>query len=450
MKKFTLLLAVSLMPLAGMAQTVNKAMKVYNELRTEYRNQMVLQSKNVMSHLLVDKEKIAADVAVKKSLRKVAPMRKAEAEAIETPSVFSGYLYSEYAPGSFYSIMWEGNVAEKGDSVYFDLYGLDFVGGIKLDVANAYSKMGADSVVFDNSQIIGYSNEAKATATLNSTNISLNATQDGFNITKNPAGTKFGGYYFPETGELVITSYVGIFVGDETTPLPYTLYGGAYLFPEANLEQSMFVADISGTSDYGAYENANSAAVSLGGDTFWVYALDDDICSKSWVEVNGTSTNGTEIDGGVIDNYQLVSIMPDVEFKNGDIADLDFVNVAMTGPDADGYYNYEKNGFGFFATAEPDGGLTFESDGLSSFCMRGFSDNAQYSGLYYAVTDLKITIKNELVNTAIKGVEDGNGSSISTEYFDISGRKVAGNAKGLVIEKTRYANGKSVSRKVVK
>lgn len=46
--------------------------------------------------------------------------------------------------------------------------------------------------------------------------------------------------------------------------------------------------------------------------------------------------------------------------------------------------------------------------------------------------------------------KDTSSDILSTERFDLSGRKVGSDAKGLVIEKTRYADGKTVSRKVLK
>ena len=79
-------------------------------------------------------------------------------------------------------------------------------------------------------------------------------------------------------------------------------------------------------------------------------------------------------------------------------------------------------------------------------------DHRNQTGTYWLLYDLNLTITNERAisdeELAVKSV--GSDKVASAEYFDMQGRRVSANHKGVTLMKTRMADGSVSSRKLVR
>lgn len=108
---------------------------------------------------------------------------------------------------------------------------------------------------------------------------------------------------------------------------------------------------------------------------------------------------------------------------------------------------------------EPDATLTYNSStdsyDLDSSLMLGdvMYDNGKLSGNepgLYIYSNLLTGLSICNTSTGISKTENSGKDAVSTEYFDLSGRRINNAAKGISIMVKKYANGTSKAVKVMK
>lgn len=449
MRKFTLLLAALAISMGGAAQTRSadyfKMIASENSAKAKYPNLEQFQVTSVRNEVL------SPEVAIKNKLQANAVKRtvaKAEEELYAEPAYFNAYEICTYYGYALPAYMQPAYIAAATNEVYVQPFGnyadyFDFIQGTVTPGTHAYSDYeGVDSLTFTNGQVVGGLSDG-TNLCLYSCDL-LESGQAGYKASPLLTDATFGGYYFRETGELIIPYVLGVF-GQNTTNLYTETYMNLIAFPMSDLLSDMYWGSVSAT-DYlaEAGEEPVISADSLivldngegyfiqGGNLYggtqdtWLPLVDDGVNSyiPSFTYIGtysfGNSTNPTPAD------CMTVALMPS-STSGMNIGD----SVAMVKTMA--------VDFTTTYTSQPGGYM------LGAFLWN--SDT--FAGYYTAYADYKLTIDSEPIFAGIDGVTESK-RVVSKEYYDLSGRKVDSTAKGLVIERVRYADGKTMSRKVVK
>lgn len=443
MKKFTLLLAAALISFSGAAQTFKRM----SDTGIKAKHSEMLTHKNVMNlPMSVNNETIIKDQAVLNKLKAATKRAADEAGYTEIPSLYSGALYCDYSGFMCNICMRQGGVVEDGNDLYAAYLG-GYFKGTRIagpnQLQNIYLQNGSDlvvdSVTFDNNQIV-----------LTDGGVNYYVRVTGDDLTASSAQS-FGAYYIPETHELYIPELLGLYEGESEFPESYTVMANIDFMPaESFLNEYVAKVTLDDPEENYTFNNDTTArAIIADFGNIYVQGLDD-MDPTAWLELTMTSSNGEAVDGA---NLAIGQYINTFNMRSGDGTRyiLDLYTMPNVGPG--GGYNGVMDGLDFFMEDGEDGSLVLESDGLAYYGLYGYGQNEvteEEAGAFLISAWPNVKIEITPNSTAIKGVTDNMGEVSSKEYFDISGRKVAGNAKGLVIEKTRYANGKTVSRKVLK
>lgn len=448
MRRFTLLFVAALVALTGAAQ-MNTTVKMHR--CPSLKSQKASGVKNYMRHLLVDEQKVAADKAILEELRANAAktIKRAGETETEEPEFnywHNSFIYSDYTLGFHLVNMQPANVEIEGENVYVDLYGNLYPLEGKISPSSK-DENGTEVclVSFEDGQLAGR-NSAGDPYYFRSINAEFDEATGRYNMSF--ANAPIEGYYYPDYDELYIAenAQFGIYAENAaaSAPLTLSLYGDIDLLPRESLENAMLKTSIH-SNDYWKESIDRDGAAIMTQAGFLIKGLS--VVSDTWYLLPAVALEDGSGLSFLVYPYQYAGRIVNKSYNVP-------VDIICWGEDMD---TGENNAYFSFTMGKDNDNnvvLASDPDDVIYFAEFGINDGQESTGekgmgYYQLSNDLTITITDE-PPLAIKGVADNAGTALSKEYFDLSGRKVAGNAKGLVIEKTRYANGKSVSRKVVK
>lgn len=459
MKKFTLLMAAAFVSIAGSAQIAKKCSE-FKSMTLQNKFQQTLPIQYNMKYLTADFDKQQADQKLMQEMRDnrqnpLKPFNIKEAyqqsKVSKAPSdenwdlaLHSGVIFGEIAEGFSPYTFNQGIYQKDGNDLYVDFYfGLQPVKGTISKVDNLLSSYGADSITFVNGQIVG-ATQSGVQYGLYLADISKKADQTGLVVSKNTTDATFGGYYFPENGELYLPGIaVGVYPVQGTELYATTCYGDIDLMPAQPILENMYLAQIEKVDDEGQVETEDSALVAI--DDEYMYITD-----LSWFGGSKFLMLSYDVEtmSAALENYQYLDTRSISEAKGG--GSLELYNCAYT-PIDEKYFSPYQSGYGFFIENDPaTDNLILTGDGLSYACEVGFSDNKDYNGIFNLYTEINVTVTSERIFSGIDGVKDNASKVVATEYFDAMGRKTTANAKGLVVKKERMANGLVKSTKFLK
>ena len=446
MKKFTLVLAVAFVAMSAAAQVPSKA---FGEMKKIGSEMMMGFQKNYMNHLTVDKKKMAADKAKMQELRSFAKPSKVNAAATayaaeDYPGLYStfGYIYTDAISYIGYSPMNAATIVAGNGMLDIDFYGLDPIAGKVLSVSNQLSSYGADSLVIEDSQVIGVDKAGKKYYVRG---VDFELTADKKGILPVISNKPITGYYFTEEdggeGELYINGAFGVFAEDATTPLAYSTMYNVDCLPYGWFADNICVTENKGTSYWGSENDVidNGKAFIIGGN---LYLAGLPGIASAWLE--------TELDESLtsltIPSEQLP--LYGLKLNDGNIYDMFNENVTLVesaeGPSLD----WPDTDYTMFVTENDDKTLSLEGDGMSCLGFILMPTAEGKGGWYNIYTEYSVKITN--TPAAVEGVKDNAAAAAKVEYVDLAGRKVSAATKGLKIKKEYLTNGTVRSTKIAK
>ena len=446
MKKFTLVLAVAFVAMSAAAQVPSKA---FGEMKKIGSEKMMGFQKNYMNHLTVDKKKMAADKAKMQELRSFAKPSKVNAAATayaaeDYAGLYAtfGYIYSDAVSSIVYSPMNAATIVAGNGMLDIDFYGLDPIAGKVLSVSNQLSSYGADSLVIEDSQVVGVDKAGKKYY-VRGVNFEPTADQQG--IVPVISNKPITGYYFPDEdggeGELYINGAFGVFAEDATTPLAYSTMYNVDCLPYGWFADNICVTENKGTSYWGSENDVidNGKAFIIGGN---LYLAGLPGIASAWLE--------TELDESLtsltIPSEQLP--LYGLKLNDGNIYDMFNENITLPAS-AEGELGWPDTDYTMFVTKnDDDNTLSLEGDGMSCLGFVLIPAAEGKGGWYNIYTEYSVKITN--TPAAVEGVKDNAAAAAKVEYVDLAGRKVSAATKGLKIKKEYLTNGTVRSTKIAK
>lgn len=445
MKKFTLVLAVAFVAMSAAAQVPSKA---FGEMKKIGSEKMMGFQKNYMNHLTVDKKKMAADKAKMQELRSFAKPSKVNAAATayaaeDYPGQYAtfGYFYTDAISYIGYSPMNAATIVAGNGMLDIDFYGLDPIAGKVLSVSNQLSSYGADSLVIEDSQVVGVDKAGKKYYVRG---VDFELTADKKGILPVISNKPITGYYFTEEdggeGELYINGAFGVFAEDATTPLAYSTMYNVDCLPYGWFADNICVTENKGTSFYGSENDdiTNGKAFIIGGN---LYLAGLPGIASAWLE--------TELDESLtsltIPSEQLP--LYGLKLNDGNIYDMFNENITLPAS-AEGELGWPDTDYTMFVTENDDKTLSLEGDGMSCLGFILIPAAEGKGGWYNIYTEYSVKITN--TPAAVEGVKDNAAAAAKVEYVDLAGRKVSAATKGLKIKKEYLTNGTVRSTKIAK
>ena len=389
----------------------------------------------------VQHESLKATLGMKSAKATVLrqPMAKEPVQATRA-YMFGDIMEAEVIGGTTDVNMVESMIAtttqDGAELLLVDVWGLEYaIAGVIIPGENMLSGYGADSVAFINNQVIlTAANGIGEDIVVTSIDFSRDAAQNPV-MTRSTSET-FGGYFFRENSEVFIPEMVGCFTATGPAPLTY--------------------------SDTPTYANLDI----IGGlDEYLTKAVITGVDGTEPVNIEGKAlimNNSLYVQGALFDQPDVWYCMTSTEA--GLIGEsVQWIGMFRSGPgvtgraipaDQPGYYNCDLQDITYTMGTDLDDNLLISPAAdqpiLAGLVLANGSNGAlSLAGICSISEGMEIVITNESA-TGIKGVSTESAKVAAKEYFDLSGRKVESTAKGLVIEKVRYTDGKTVSRKVVK
>lgn len=443
MKKFTLTLAACAVAFSGMAQKVaiSKVAGIQNpkmEIMDAKKNYKMFTELKTSA---VQHESLKATLGMKSAKATVLrqPMAKESVQA--TPAyMFGDIMEAEVLGGTTGVNMVESMIAtttqDGAELLLIDVWGLEYaIAGVIIPGENMLSGYGADSVAFINNQVIlTAANGIGEDIVVTSVDFSRDAAQNPV-MTRSTSET-FGGYFFRDNAEVFIPELVGCFTATGTAPLTYSdtpTYANMDIF--GGLDEYLTKATITGV-DGTEPVNIEGKALIMNNSLYVQGALFDQ--PTIWYCMTATEA------GLVGEGVQWIGM-----FRGGP-----GVTGSATPADEPGYYNCGLNDITYTMDTDLDDNLLISPAAdqpiLAGLVVaKGSNGGLSLAGICSLSEGMEIVVTNEPA-AGIKGVSTESAKVAAKEYFDLSGRKVENTAKGLVIEKVRYTDGKTVSRKVVK
>ena len=446
MKKFTLVLAVAFVAMSAAAQVPSKA---FGEMKKIGSEKMMGFQKNYMNHLTVDKKKMAADKAKMQELRSFAKPSKVNAAATayaaeDYPGLYStfGYIYTDAISYIGYSPMNAATIVAGNGMLDIDFYGLDPIAGKVLSVSNQLSSYGADSLVIEDSQVIGVDKEGKKYYVRG---VDFELTADKKGILPVISNKPITGYYFTEEdggeGELYINGAFGVFAEDATTPLAYSTMYNVDCLPYGWFADNICVTENKGTSHYGSeYNEINNGKAFIIGGNLYLAGLPG--IASAWLETE-LDESGSSL---TIPSEQLP--LYGLKLNDGNIYDMFNENVTLVESAGGTSLDWPETDYTMFVTENDDKTLSLEGDGMSCLGFILLPAAEGKGGWYNIYTEYSVKITN--TPAAVEGVKDNAAAAAKVEYVDLAGRKVSAATKGLKIKKEYLTNGTVRSTKIAK
>ena len=429
MKKITLFLAAAMVAIGSNAQTSRFMGEVMKKKATFSQ----MAQKKALNMTQVEKAEVIQQQEGRTDLHQMVKARKAATRAGESAEayLYTGYTYSPLWQLPFSTCMNLANIAVEGNTVKADFYGgLEPVNGTILPVSgNGYlTQEEADSVVFNNNQIVGYTEDGKA-CYMRKIDFTYNELTEACDITL--LDGPIGGYYATdeESGikKMYIVDCFAIFPEGSKTPLDYSAVGRVDCINYDFLASHIVPAKIEAQSHWG--EQANYTAEGA------MMIFNDYVCIQS-LAVNPSWMTGTMLDESTlqIDPNQMVI----TTYKERP-AEISNYNVTISG-DKVNFPDYEYT----LKMSEDENNYYFKgsNDSYLGFYLVAADNVSGWLNIYTGVT---ITVSKE--DTPVMGIEEGATSRI--EYFDLTGRPTSAQSKGMKIKKEFMSNGKVKSTKLL-
>lgn len=449
MGKFTLLLAAFAVSMSSLAQVKMQKSVLKKEIEAEicakYKNLEQFQVTSIKNSVL------SPNVVMQNKLQTNAVKRviaKEENQVVPEEAYLETSLLGEYYGFLMYAYMQPAYVAYDNDDVYILPHGdlaqyLGFIKGTVTHETHMYSGTeGIDSLTFENAQAVGGLTDGTV---LRFYSCGVSGSQDeGFKATPDVVSTSFGGYYIRETGEIIVSGVFGIFA-ENTTDSYAPTFINLIIDPVSQCTPYMFKGTVSAVDYFDSSTESKDVPVYYGYDGFYV---------KSGNLSGGIGSEWLQIYEDESGNYGIYAdqYVGTFSFTNKDGSTLAADCVTM--PIGSDMYSKDVLELNVKTDADYTVTLTSKSGEMLGHYLygEGHLTNSNNRGYYSAYSNYKVVISPESYTDAngINGVSTETAKVASKEYFDLSGRKVENTSKGLVIEKITYADGKTLSRKVVK
>ncbi|MBR1688302.1 MAG: hypothetical protein IJ710_07190 [Prevotella sp.] len=435
MKKFTLLFAAALVALSASAQPGKRIVRESKvQKHTTLVNSVVAKNSSFSEAKPAQPQKLQKAA---KGASRVAPTGAA------THVYFPEIVVHNDSWGGFYSAyMQEGNVAIEGNQLYLDAYDLEeYIVGTITTTAGEYD--GSVVVTFANNQdIIG---GAYTIAALEGTGTGSYAYET---LGKSAAST-FRGLYWPASGEFYLVDIIGVFQSGSTTPLTGYAIADIDIFVDedaASYEEYFKRGSVAGKS---APDTQNGPLTDFAHEVYgFIMTVQTSTGTETRYYLNGIDP--FEPDTWTLwtaETNALTGAVLGLEPELGTYIGTWSWNSYGRGDVMAAGWNPDTGSFGFsnapylFAETSADGTTqTFVEDEADEYI---YTDIIKFSAGYSLgdyLRDFTITFNLDQSATGIKGVST-NANAVATEYFDLQGRRVDAQTKGLVIVKTHYADG---------
>ena len=445
MKKFTLVLAVAFVAMSAAAQVPSKA---FGEMKKIGSEKMMGFQKNYMNHLTVDKKKMAADKAKMQELRSFAKPSKVNAAATayaaeDYPGQYAtfGYFYTDAISYIGYSPMNAATIVAGNGMLDIDFYGLDPIAGKVLSVSNQLSSYGADSLVIEDSQVVGVDKAGKKYYVRG---VDFELTADKKGILPVISNKPITGYYFTEEdggeGELYINGAFGVFAEDATTPLAYSTMYNVDCLPYGRFADNICVTENKGTSYFDEADEINNGKAFIIGRNLYLAGLPG--VASAWLETE-LDESGSSL---TIPSEQLP--LYGVKLSDGNIYDMLNENITLIESAEGTSVDWPDTDYTMFVTENDDKTLSLEGEGMSCLGFILIPAAEGKGGWYNIYTEYSVKITN--TPAAVEGVKDNAAAAAKVEYVDLAGRKVSAATKGLKIKKEYLTNGSVRSTKIAK
>lgn len=446
MKRFTLLIVAAIASIASFAQQ-RSAKAFLSQLRAERAAKMAqLSSMKLAGSRANTSSAFVQAFANRSSLDKRAGVLKAAASTAYEEGKFS-YAFSssyQYIKGVGYTFIPLDTTAvyskASKDSIFVDLLskGWGFIG------AKVYqsSMSGIDSLEFAPGQVVG---SLKDGTKLGIYSASYTEGLQGleFSRTDDPIIA----YYEPESGTIVSDGAWGVFAGKEATESIDSCYRIGL--------QTMGMADsftpYSGTRTLAYAESSKTKTDTKDIDVLLSTSADEEGNETTTFYVRGLSYAAADLG-----DWQSLTLSTTADGKSPMLvySGAQYLPNEYLAP----VFSYPGTAAGKFADSLAYVG-TFNNDSTQLTFTPMDEDGAmlefllQHGELYYyqyPQTISSFTINFPKKTTAIRGIRANATGNVREEYFDLTGRRVGADYKGLVIRRTVDACGKMEVKKVIR
>lgn len=453
MRKFTLLLVAALVSVTSFAQKLDRSV-----LKAQFSAQRAAQMEMLKNMKPQLNSAFKAPVAPS-NVNALRSAKKAASTAVFADKTLSFALSSSYeymtGMGSFEipmdtTMIYTDNAK---DSMYVDLLSQGW-GFIRAKVYPSGLYNGVDSLVFAPGQVVGSMKNGKKLAIYNTT---PKSSSTGVTFTRN--NNPIRAYYIPDEGSLMTMndSYYGVFAGDSIAPVD-----GCYRFGLETLgtpeEFSTHVYNATRTLTYtipAKYSSTGKAQKVTDTQTLPLIPMNTK-------DQNGNTITRYYIKGfsdaaHALGDWQVL----DNDMVNGadDTPVLAFTGSALPNPNLGSYFSCPIKSTGYLTDSLRFVGdfdasaktYTFEpmdDDILLGDFELNYSENALYILQYLeTVTSFKF----DFSTTDIKGITNNAAAGKAREeYYDLLGRRVSKDAKGVLIKRSVAADGTVSAQKIVK
>ena len=252
----------------------------------------------------------------------------------------------------------------------------------------------------------------------------------------------FGGYYFPEYSELMVDDIIGLFdeAGQSSAPVTGYCYANFDLQPQTEYENYMYKGTFTTKDDFDDGEDTGTVytrnvIVYTSYDGMYVRGLDlyrGGYFIKFAYPEDEKSESGYDYTSATVDDNQHFTTLQNQ--NDNSIVEIVTLGVNPT------FTEYAT--VGFFVNENADNTISLEGDGMS--LLLGYGPTLK--GSVEALKDMTIIVSNEKYSADIKAPIV---KATATEYFDLQGRKVNADRKGMLIKKSTMADGSVKSVKVL-
>ena len=337
----------------------------------------------------------------------------------------------------------EAYYAVDGDNAYVTLFGTEstIVKGTKnTEIDNPYAEIGGVPYVFDLSTVSIKFESDETSYILRS----ASEDQEG-NIIRTDASSVVG-YYFQENDELYIPDFIGVWNSDPTVEEPEDGFAGIDLQQQKALNEKFFKATYH-TTNYGGKESEGDATIIFADDYFFVKGIVPYL-PDAWVMFVFNSEDGSS---AMIPAYQYLSegMYYDDNTKTSTHPELwTTIGVSVDSQGAISFPYENRISTYFVDQDETNGVLTIASDGIAYMAILCVGDPQSSYYVDLILTDITISTAFEHISNSITNVSSYK--TTATAYYDMQGRKVNADHKGLIIKKSVMSDGSVKSEKIIK
>lgn len=442
MKRFTLLFVAAIVSVASFAQQ-RSGKAFFSQLRAQRTAKMAqLSGVAQVSRRANVSSAFAQPFANRSSLAKRAGVRKAESSTPYEEGKFS-YAFSssyQYIKGvGLATVPLDTTIVYSKlskDSIFVDLLskGWGFIG------AKVYpsSVEGYDSLVFEPGQVVGTLKDGTKLSIYNATYMRGMQGLE-FSRTDDPIIA----YYEPESGTIVSDGAWGVFAGKEATESIDSCY-------RIGLE-TMGMAD-----SFTPYSGTRTLAYKTKTDTKDIDVLLSTTPNEEGNETTTFYVRGLSYAAADLGDWQSLTLSttadgksPMLIYKGAQYLPNEYLAPVFSYPGTAA--GKSADSLAYVGTFNNDSTqLTFtpmdEDGAMLEFLL-------QHGELYYyqyPQTTSSFTINFPKETTAIRGIRANATGNVREEYFDLTGRRVGADYKGLVIRRTVDASGKMEVKKVIR